>query len=275
MNNEKSPTIDPADSTIDLSGRTALVTGSTKGIGHAAAAALAGAGATVVVMGRRADSVAEAIERLRALIPSGATPRGHAVDLATASGCAQLAALEPHVDILVNNVGIFDQREFMETPDDVWEHYFQLNVMSGVRLARSYLGDMERAGWGRVLFIASEAAFNIPGNMVHYGMTKVANVAVANGLAKRMAGTGVTVNSILPGPTLSEGLETMLEVPRDSDAWTHAREFVRAHRSSSLLQRAATVEEVARLILYVASPWASATTGAALRVEGGVTPTLS
>jgi NAD(P)-dependent dehydrogenase (short-subunit alcohol dehydrogenase family) len=275
MNNHEPPTIDLADSTIDLSGRTALVTGSTKGIGHAAAAALAGAGATVVVTGRRGDSVAAAVERITALIPHGPPPRGHAVDLATASGCAHLAAQEPNVDILVNNVGIFDQREFTEVPDEVWEHYFQLNVMSGVRLARSYVGRMERAGWGRVLFIASESAFNIPGNMIHYGMTKVANVAVANGLAKRMAGTGVTVNSILPGPTLSEGLETMIGVPRDADAWTHARDFVHAHRSSSLLQRAATVEEVARLILYVASPWASATTGAALRVEGGVTPTLA
>ncbi len=250
---------------IDLSGKTALVTGSTAGIGFAIARGLQEAGAAVVVNGRTTASVEAALARL------GGTARGRAIDLGTAEGVQELAALEPAFDIVVNNLGIFEPIDFFATDDDVWERHWQVNVMSGMRLARRYLPGMAERGWGRVLFLSSESAFNIPVEMIHYGVSKTADVAVARGLAKRMAGTGVTVNSILPGPTLSEGVAAMLkaEMAGGKTLEEAGADFVRTHRPTSLLRRPASVEEVASMAVYLASPLASATTGAALRVDGG------
>jgi len=255
---------------IDLTGKHALVTGSTAGF--AIAQGLATAGASVIVNGRTAATTDAAVARLKAVLPQ-ADVRGHASDLGTAEGCATLVAAIPTIDILVNNVGIFVPADFFDTPDEEWQRHWEVNVMSGVRLSRAYLPGMERAGWGRVIFLSSESAFNIPIEMIHYGVSKTADVAVARGLAKLMAGTGVTVNSVLPGPTLSEGLRDMLaeEQTKSGKAIAEvAADFVIANRSSSIIQRAASVEEVANMVVYIASPLASATTGAALRVDGGV-----
>lgn len=262
---------------IDLSGRTAIITGSTAGIGFAIAEGLARARATVVLNGRSRASVDGAVSRL-ADIAGEAAVRGIAADLGTSEGCEQLVEAEPECDILVNNVGIFGLQDFFETPDAEWQRFFDVNVMSGVRLSRAYLPGMIQRGWGRVIFISSESALNIPADMIHYGFTKTANLSVARGLAKRVAGTGVTVNAILPGPTLSEGLRDMLEDGETEDGKSieeKAAAFVMEHRSSSIIQRAATVEEVANLVVYTASPQASATTGAALRVDGGVLETIA
>ena len=260
---------------IDLAGKTALVTGSTKGIGLAIAKGLAAAGATVIVNGRSDATTSEGVAAVQAAVP-GAEVRGVAADVGDADGCAALVAAEPAVDILVNNAGIFMPGDFFETDDATWDRHWAVNVMSGIRLARAYLPGMERAGWGRVIFIASESAFNIPVEMIHYGVSKTGNVAVARGLAKRMSGTGVTVNSVLPGPTLSDGVEEMLKHSRTpgqslEDAGVA---FIKANRPSSVIQRAATVEEVANMVVYVGSVQASATSGAALRVDGGVIDTL-
>ena len=262
---------------IDLTGKTAIVTGSTAGIGYAIAKGLAQAGAEVVLNGRGQEAVDKAVARLTAEV-SGARARGVAADLGTAEGCAALVRAEPGADILVNNVGIFGPQDFFETPDDVWERFLAVNLLSGVRLSRAYLRGMAERGWGRVIFLSSESALNIPADMIHYGVTKTADLSLSRGLAKRMAGTGVTVNAILPGPTLSEGLRAMLEEDRErsgKDIEEIAADFVMANRPSSIIQRAATVEEVANLAVYVASPQASATTGAALRVDGGVVETIA
>ncbi len=251
---------------IDLTGKTALVTGSSEGIGFAIAQGLAQAGAAVVVNGRSEAKVAEAVARI------GGAARGRAIDLGTAEGAAALVAAEPAFDIVVNNLGIFQPSDFFETDDDVWDRHWAVNVMSGVRLARAYLPGMAARGWGRMLFLGSESAFNIPADMIHYGVSKTADVSLARGLAKRMAGTGVTVNSILPGPTLSEGVAAMLKdaVAAGKTLEEAGADFVKAHRPSSIIQRPARVEEVANMAVYIASPLASATTGAALRVDGGV-----
>ena len=262
---------------IDLSGKTAIVTGSTRGIGFAIAKGLAQAGATVVINGRSAPSVDKAVSLLQQYVPD-ATLRGVVADVGSVDGCAVLKAAEPEVDILVNNTGIYGPRDFFETGDDIWTEFFEVNVMSGVRLSREYLPGMVSRQWGRVIFISSESALNIPADMIHYGFTKTANLSVARGLAKRMAGTGVTVNSILPGPTLSEGVAEMLKEASERTGQTLdevAADFVRENRPSSILQRAATTEEVANLVVYTASPLASATTGAALRVDGGVVDTIA
>ena len=262
---------------IDLTGKTALVSGSTAGIGHAIADGLAGTGATVVVNGRKPEAVDAAIAKILALHPD-AKLRGFAGDLATVAGCDALLAAEPTVDILVNNLGIFATGDFFETPDDTWQRFFETNVLSGVRLARAYLPAMAARGWGRCVFISSESGLNIPVEMIHYGFTKTANLSVARGLAKRMAGTGVTVNAVLPGPTMSEGVRAMLDDAAKA-AGTSIDEagvaFVKARRPSSIIQRPATVEEVANLVVYVCSMQASATTGAALRVDGGVVDTIA
>jgi NAD(P)-dependent dehydrogenase (short-subunit alcohol dehydrogenase family) len=261
---------------IDLAGKTALVTGSTEGIGYGIALALAKAGAAVIVNGRKSDKVDAAVRRLKEALPV-ADIRGIPADLGSAEGCAALVDALPAVDILVNNVGIFQPADFFDTTDEAWDAHWAVNVMSGVRLSRAYLPGMEKAGWGRVIFISSESAFNIPVEMIHYGVSKTADVAVARGIAKRMAGTGVTVNSVLPGPTLSEGLEGMLkeEVEKSGKSIeAAAADFVKANRPSSILQRAASVEEVANIVAYLASPLASATTGAAVRVDGGTVDTL-
>ena len=252
---------------IDLNGKTAIVTGSTGGIGLAIARGLAQAGAEVVVNGRDQRRVDAAVEKV------GPRARGVAADVGTAEGCEALVHAQPRCDILVNNAGIFALSDFFETPDAEWDRHWQVNVMSGVRLSRAYLPRMKEAGWGRVIFISSESAFNIPVEMIHYGVSKTADVAVARGLAKRMAGTNVTVNAVLPGPTLSEGVADMLKdaaVKSGKPIEAVAADFIAAHRPSSILRRGASVEEVASMVVYVASPQASATTGAALRVDGGV-----
>lgn len=261
---------------IDLANKTAIVTGSTVGIGFAIAKGLAQANANVVLNGRKQGAVDEAIHALKNAVPQ-ASVRGIAADVGTAEGCAALIKAEPSADILVNNVGIYGPQDFFDTPDSEWTRFFEVNVMSGVRLSRAYLPGMLKRDWGRVIFISSESALNIPADMIHYGFTKTANISVARGLAKRAAGTGVTVNSVLPGPTLSEGLEDMLREPAQQAGQSieqTAVDFVKAHRPSSIIQRAASVTEVANMVIYVASPQASATTGAALRVDGGVVDSI-
>jgi len=256
---------------IDLSGKTALVTGSTKGIGFAAAKGLAESGASVVVHGRNADEAADAAARI------GHGARGVAADVADAAGCTILFDAVPQADIVVSNAGIFKPADFFDADDALWDLHWQVNVMPGVRLARHYLPGMADRGWGRFILIGSESAFNIPAEMIHYGISKTADVALARGLAKRMAGTNVTVNSVLPGPTLTDGVEKMVEkrvAETGKSIAETANDFVKTHRSSSIIGRMATMEEVANMIVYVASPLASATTGAALRVDGGVIDTL-
>lgn len=261
---------------IDLKDKLALVSASTAGIGFAIAHGLAAAGATTIVNGRSTASVDAAVARLREALPH-AQVRGVAADLSTASGCDALVSAVPDVDILVNNAGVFGPQNFFDIPDSEWERFYDINVLSGVRLSRAYLPGMAQRGWGRVIFISSESALNIPEDMIHYGMTKTAQLAVSRGLAKRMRGTGVTVNAVLPGPTLSDGMAGMLRqvgVPENADMVQAAAEFVRAHRPSSIIGRAASTTEVANMVVYVASPQASATTGAALRVDGGVIDSL-
>lgn len=261
---------------IDLSDKTALVTGSTLGIGLAIAKGLATTGATVVVNGRKQDAVDKAIAAIKAEVPD-AKVEGVAADLGTAEGVAAMVAALPAVDVLVNNVGIFNPQPFFEVPDEEWTRFFEINVMSGVRLSRAYAQAMKERGWGRVVFISSESAINTPVEMVHYGFTKTAQLAVSRGLAKTLAGTGVTVNAVLPGPTLSEGVAEMLkdETAKTGKSLAEAgADFVKAHRPSSIIQRAAEVEEVANMVVYVCSKQASATTGAALRVDGGTADTI-
>lgn len=256
---------------IDLTGKTAVVTGSTGGIGFAIASGLAGSGASVVLNGRGEERVRNAVETLRAQAPR-AEPRGVAADLATAEGAARFVGQVPAADILVNNLGIFEPKPFGEITDADWQRFFDANVMSGVRLSRHYLPGMVQRGWGRVVFISSESALNIPVEMIHYGMTKTAQLAVSRGLAESVAGSGVTVNAVLPGPTLSEGVGEFLGkmVSGDGSLDEAGRQFVAEHRPTSLIRRLASVEEVANMVVYVCSPQASATTGAALRVDGGV-----
>ena len=262
---------------IDLAGKIALVTGSTAGIGYAIAKGLAHAGADVVLNGRTPAAVERAVAKLKSEVAS-ADIRGVAADAGTGEGCAALVSAEPTADILVNNVGIYGPQDFFDIPDTEWTRYFEVNVMSGVRLSRGYLPGMIQRRWGRVLFISSESALNIPADMIHYGFTKTAGLSISRGLAKRVAGTGVTVNAILPGPTLSDGLAAMLKEEQNASGRSMdetAAAFVMENRGSSIIQRAATVEEVANMAVYVASPQASATTGAALRVDGGVVETIA
>ncbi|WP_343716836.1 SDR family oxidoreductase [Inquilinus sp.] len=262
---------------IDLSGKTALVTGSTTGIGFAIAQGLAAAGAEVIVNGRKPAAVAEAIGRIGEAVP-GAKLRPAVADVSTAAGCAELLAAVPETDILVNNVGIFEMKEFFDIPDEDWTRFFEVNVMSGVRLSRAYLKGMLARDWGRVVFISSESGLNIPVEMVHYGFTKTAQISIARGLAKLTRGTGVTVNSVLPGPTMTEGVKEFLrEMAQEGGKSIEeaATEFVRTHRPTSILGRMATTEEVANMVVYAVSPQAAATNGAALRVDGGVVDALT
>jgi NAD(P)-dependent dehydrogenase (short-subunit alcohol dehydrogenase family) len=262
---------------IDLSGKTALVTGSTSGIGHAIAKGLAAAGADVTVNGRTQAKVDAAAAAIGKAVP-GARVRGVAADVATAAGCTALTAALPEVDILINNAGIFEPKGFFDTPDEDWSRFFEVNVMSGVRLSRAYLKGMLKRNWGRIVFISSESALNVPREMIHYGMTKIAQLAVSRGLAEMTRGTAVTVNSVLPGPTMSEGVETFvkdLAKQNGQSVQEAAVQFVKQHRPTSLLQRFATVEEIANMVIYVASKESSATNGAALRAEGGIVQTIA
>jgi NAD(P)-dependent dehydrogenase (short-subunit alcohol dehydrogenase family) len=262
---------------IDLSGKTALVTGSTTGIGHAIARGLAAAGATVTVNGRTQAKVDAAVAALAKAVP-GAKIRGVAADVSTVVGCKTVMMVLLEVDILINNAGIFEPKGFFETPDEDWTRFFEVNVMSGVRLSRAYLPGMLKRNWGRIVFISSESALNIPKEMIHYGVSKTAQLAVSRGLAEMTRGTAVTVNSVLPGPTMSEGVETFVKdlAKRNGQSVEEAASvFVKQFRPTSLLQRFATVEEIANMVVYVASKEASATNGAALRVEGGIVQTIA
>jgi NAD(P)-dependent dehydrogenase (short-subunit alcohol dehydrogenase family) len=257
---------------IDLSKRSAIVTGSTAGIGLAIAQGLAAAGASVVVTGRTQARVDAAIAGIKKAVPN-AKLSGVAADLGTAEGAAALIKAVPNTDILVNNLGIFEPKPFFEIQDDEWTRFFEVNVNSGVRLSRHYAKGMADRGWGRVQFISSESALQIPAEMVHYGMTKTAQLAVARGLAETLSGTGVTVNSVLPGPTLSEGVgEFFGKIAKDQGKSLAEveKDFISTHRPTSLIQRLLSVEEVANMSVYLASEQASGTTGTAVRVDGGV-----
>jgi NAD(P)-dependent dehydrogenase (short-subunit alcohol dehydrogenase family) len=261
---------------IDLSGKTALVTGSTSGIGHAIARGLAAAGAEVVVNGRTQAKVDAAVAGIGKVVPH-AKVRGITADVSTAAGCKSLVAALPDADILINNAGIFEPKEFVDIPDEDWTRFFEVNVMSGVRLSRAYLPGMLKRNWGRIVFISSESALNIPTEMIHYGTTKTAQLAISRGLAEMTRGTAVTVNSVLPGPTMSEGVETFvkdLAKQNGQSVEQAAANFVKQHRPTSLIQRFASVEEIANMVVYVASKEASATNGAALRAEGGIVQTI-
>src|ERR1700754_4955556 len=262
---------------IDLSGKTALVTGSTSGIGHAIAKGLAAAGASVVVNGRAQPKVDAAVAALAKALP-GSKPRGIAADVSTAAGCGALVAALPDVDILINNAGIFEPKGFFDIPDEDWTRFLEVNVMSGVRLSRAYLKGMLKRNWGRVVFISSESALNIPKEMIHYGLTKTAQLALSRGLAEMTRGTAVTVNSVLPGPTMSEGVETFVkDLARQNGEPVNdaVANFVRQHRPTSLLERFASADEIANMVVYVSSKEASATNVASLRAEGGIVQTIA
>jgi NAD(P)-dependent dehydrogenase (short-subunit alcohol dehydrogenase family) len=255
---------------IDVNGKTALVTGSTQGIGAAIATGLAAAGAVVGVNGRTEESVTRAIDSISAQV-DGARLVPVVADVTTEAGVAATLSALPDVDILVNNLGIFGAQDALTIDDDEWRRYFEVNVLSAVRLIRTYLPGMMERGWGRVLDIASDSAIVIPREMIHYGMSKTALLAVSRGFAKEAAGTGVTVNSVIAGPTHTGGVEDFVyELVDRSLPWEEAqREFMRLHRPQSLLQRLIEPEEIANLVVYLSSPLASATTGAAVRVDGG------
>ena len=259
---------------LQLSKKIALVTGSTAGIGNAIASTLAAEGATVIVTGRSETAVAAAVAKMQAA--TNGEVLGFAGDLSVASVAEALVRKHPTVDILVNNLGIFEVRPFADITDADWQRFFDVNVLSGVRLARSYLPGMLKRNWGRIIFISSESGLQIPAEMIHYGMTKAAQIAVSRGLAELTAGTGVTVNSVLPGPTRSRGVGDFVAEMAVAAGTTPAeveKEFFQTARPTSLLKRFANPEEVASMVAYVASPLSSATNGAALRVDGGVVKT--
>jgi NAD(P)-dependent dehydrogenase (short-subunit alcohol dehydrogenase family) len=255
---------------VTLDGRTALVSGSTQGIGAAIAAGLAEAGARVAVNGRDPARTEEAAAALRGRLP-GAEILAAPGDLASDEGLAEVLDRLPRTDILVNNLGVFGARPALEIDDAEWRRYFEVNVLSAVRLIRAYLPGMIERGWGRVLNLASDSAVVIPAEMIHYGMTKTALLAVTRGFAKEAAGSGVTVNSVIAGPTHTRGVEDFVhELVDRSLPWDEAqRVFMREHRPQSLLQRLIEPEEIAHMVVYLSSPLASATTGGALRVDGG------
>ena len=257
---------------LELEGKRAFVTGSTAGIGYAIAEALAREGADVIVNGRTEERVEQAIRSIRTAHPQ-AKVEGLAADLGNADGVRVAVERLPDADILVNNLGIFEPKPFQEIPDEDWFHFFEVNVMSGVRLCRAYLPGMKTRNWGRVVFISSESGVQIPAEMIHYGMTKTAQLAISRGLAETTAGTGVTVNTVLPGPTASEGANEFVDRMAASSKQTKAEfeaEFFRSVRPSSLLRRFARPDEVAPLVVFLCSPLSTATNGAALRADGGV-----
>lgn len=258
---------------LQLSDKTALVTGSSAGIGFAIAELLLKEGATVYVNGRTQKRVDEAVSKLTISTKcADGKLKGVVADLGSAEGVKSLTKTLPEIDILINNVGIYEPMPFLEITDEMWTKTFDVNVMSGVRLSRQYLAGMLKRNWGRIIFISSESGVNIPVEMIHYGVSKTAQLAIARGLAETTAGTNVTVNSVLPGPTASEGVEEFVEnMARagNTDKQSVEKEFFEKVRPSSLIKRFASSEEVANLVVYVASPLSSATNGAALRVEGG------
>ncbi len=255
---------------IDLTGKKALVTGSSQGIGLAIASGLAAAGASVVLTGRDAAKLTAAAAGITGEVTTVAG------DVTTEDGTAALLEAVPDVDVLVNNLGVFGARPALEITDDEWRRYFEVNVLTGVRLTRAYLPGMRDRGWGRIQYIASDSAVTIPAEMIHYGMSKTALLAVSRGFAKEAAGSGVTVNSVIAGPTHTGGVEEFVRsLVGDDLPWDDAqREFMRAHRPQSLLQRLIEPEEIANMCVYLASPLASATTGGALRVDGGYVDTI-
>ncbi|WP_373979844.1 SDR family oxidoreductase [Achromobacter sp. JD417] len=257
---------------IELNGKKALVTGSSGGIGLAIAIGLAEAGAQVILHGRNATKLAQAAETVAQQV-AGAQVTTVQADLATADGAASVSAAHPDVDILVNNAGTFTPKSFTEITDDDWQSMMDTNVMSGIRLSRYYLPRMLAANWGRIVFISSESAVQIPAEMIHYGVSKTAQLAVSRGLAELTAGTNVTVNAVLPGPTRSDGVADFFAEMAKEQGVSQAQmeqDFIAQHRPTSLLRRLATVQEVANMVVYTCSTQASATNGAALRVDGGV-----
>lgn len=261
---------------LKLNGKTALVTGSTAGIGLEIARTLAVEGAKVFVTGRTQDKLDEAIASINA--SGGKNVVGVVADPGTAEGAATILKAVPAVDILVNNLGIYEMKAFADIPDEDWLKLFEVNVMSGVRLSRGYFPGMLERNWGRVIFISSESGLAIPGEMVHYGMTKSAQLAVARGMAQQTKGTGVTVNSVLPGPTRAAGIFEFLKsvsANPNGTAAEHEAEFFEKHRTSSLLQRMIEPQEIASLVAYVASPLSAATNGASLKAEGGLVTTIA
>jgi NAD(P)-dependent dehydrogenase (short-subunit alcohol dehydrogenase family) len=261
---------------LELKGKIALITGSTAGIGFAIARRLASEGAEVIVNGRTEERVRDAIEKIEKEVPK-AKLRGIAADLGSAGGCEQVVKQAPHVDVLVNNVGIFEPKPFEQITDADWEKFFVVNVMSGVRLSRAYLSQMKERNWGRIIFISSESALQIPAEMIHYGMTKTAQLAVARGLAETCASTNVTVNSVLPGPTASEGVTDFvsdLAAEKKMSAAELEKEFFKSARPSSILKRFIQPDEIASVVAFVCSPLASAINGAAVRADGGVVRAL-
>ncbi len=257
---------------LGLKGKRALISGSTAGIGFATALALAREGAQVIINGRTPARVEAALARLRSAVPE-ARAAGTAADLGSARGCQQLIEAHPDVDVLVNNMGIFEPKPFEAIPDEDWLRFFESNVMSGIRLSRHYVTGMRSRDWGRIVFVSSESAVQIPVEMIHYGMTKTAQLAVARGLAESLVGTNVTVNSVLPGPTASEGVGgfvAQLAAASGRSAADVEREFFSSARPSSILRRFTEPAEIASLITYICSAQASATTGAAVRADGGV-----
>ncbi|MGV6871964.1 SDR family NAD(P)-dependent oxidoreductase [Pseudochelatococcus sp. B33] len=261
---------------IGLEGKTAIITGASAGIGLGCARGLAEAGAAVVIAARKPDALASARDRLIEAV-SGATVRTIAADLATAAGCAALVEAEPCCDILVNNLGVFESKPFFETSDEDWERLFQINVLSGVRLSRVYMPAMMNAGWGRIVFLASEAGINVPVDSLHYGATKAAVLALSRGLAKLAGRSGVTVNAVLPGVTMSEWIEAMIQgfaeqAGQSFEEAAHAA--VTARYPTSITQRVHALEEVANLVVYLCSTKSSATTGSALRADGGIIETI-
>ena len=257
---------------LKLKGKTALVTGSASGIGYAIALGLAKEGVKVYINGRSKEKLEQAIRNIQVEVP-GAKVEGIAADFSKVDEVNNLITALPEVDILVNNVGVYGDQPFETTGDDRWMEDYEINVLSGVRLSRHYVSAMKAKDWGRIIFISSESAINIPEDMILYGVTKTAYLALSRGLAKYLKGTNITVNAVLPGPTLADGTTDMFEkiaseknVPVEEAPYV----FIREKRPSSIIQRFATTEEVANMVVYVASPLSSATTGAALRVDGGV-----